>query len=383
VKVLERFQTVFLIAGVGFFLLSFVGMGVAPWTTLKDLEPPEGMEPRSALAERGRQIFMQEGCWHCHTQFVRPSGEEPRRYGPPPMAMEHVDELPQLYGTRRVGQDLSRVAGKYSDDWHLAHFYNPRTVVPWSVMPGFPWLYEEQADETVVPTEDAKALVAYVQSIGRAVQPEMEARERTYRENFRISTPPPATRSLRDRGEQLFQRECIGCHGALGDGVGDAADFLQPLPADLTVVDPKPAYVFEVLSLGIPGTSMPHFRQYHEQDRWAIAMYVPELSDPPSPPQAAPAPTTALVDTGRTLFGAQCATCHGSSGGGDGPVAPGLTPRPADFHRLRPSAVRIADALENGVPGTAMPPFAHLDERQRWALAYAIMDMVETEAAQQ
>jgi len=94
------------------------------------------------MALEGRDIYIREGCHVCHTQMVRPFRAETERYGHYSVAGEHVYEHPFLWGSKRTGPDLARVGGRYSDDWHLAHLYNPRDVVPESNMPGFSWLFE-------------------------------------------------------------------------------------------------------------------------------------------------------------------------------------------------------------------------------------------------
>tara|TARA_R110000822_G_scaffold159476_24_gene299539 strand:- start:63174 stop:63788 length:615 start_codon:yes stop_codon:yes gene_type:complete len=105
-------------------------------------EPIEGLKPLDAMALEGRDIYIREGCHVCHTQMVRPFRAETERYGHYSVAGEHVYEHPFLWGSKRTGPDLARVGGRYSDDWHLAHLYNPRDVVPESNMPGFSWLFE-------------------------------------------------------------------------------------------------------------------------------------------------------------------------------------------------------------------------------------------------
>jgi cbb3-type cytochrome c oxidase subunit II len=123
---------------------------------------------RKALFQ-GRDIYVAENCWNCHTQFVRPVGNETTRYGSVATMEEYQNDLnlPQLFGTRRVGPDLSREHGKHSNDWHFAHFFNPRLVVPESVMPGYPWLFEPAREgQAVRPNERGVALTAYVQWLG-------------------------------------------------------------------------------------------------------------------------------------------------------------------------------------------------------------------------
>ncbi|HKM27911.1 MAG TPA: cytochrome-c oxidase, cbb3-type subunit II [Thiopseudomonas sp.] len=147
-------------------------------------EPVEGLKPYTALQLEGRDIYIREGCVQCHSQMIRPFRAETERYGHYSVAGESVYEHPFLWGSKRTGPDLARVGGRYSDDWHRAHLYNPRNVVPESKMPAYPWLVENKLDgkDTVAKIEamrwlgvpytddDIKGAVAAVQG-----KTEMEA----------------------------------------------------------------------------------------------------------------------------------------------------------------------------------------------------------------
>ena len=109
-------------------------------------EPVEGMKPYTALQLEGRDIYIKEGCVGCHSQMIRPFRAETERYGHYSVAGESVWDHPFLWGSKRTGPDLARVGGRYSDDWHRAHLYNPRNVVPESKMPAYPWLVENTLD---------------------------------------------------------------------------------------------------------------------------------------------------------------------------------------------------------------------------------------------
>jgi cbb3-type cytochrome c oxidase subunit II len=191
---MERFGASFLIAGVVTFLLGFFLQGLMPVLTLRKLSvtpieeiaktiPPEfhqlaedypqeferyfgEVNPDSfAHALRvGKANYVAEACWHCHSQFVRPVSKEDLRFGPvsKPEEYQNLMNLPHLFGTRRVGPDLIRQAGVHSNDWHAAHFYEPRNVAPYSVMPSYPWFF----DEDKRPNERGLALIAYVQWLG-------------------------------------------------------------------------------------------------------------------------------------------------------------------------------------------------------------------------
>ncbi len=111
-------------------------------------EPIAGLEPLTPLELEGRDIYIREGCHVCHTQMVRPFRAETERYGHYSVAGEFVYEHPFLWGSKRTGPDLARVGERYSDSWHRMHLYDPRSVVPESNMPGFPWLFDDKVDHT-------------------------------------------------------------------------------------------------------------------------------------------------------------------------------------------------------------------------------------------
>ncbi|NND69871.1 MAG: cytochrome-c oxidase, cbb3-type subunit II [Halioglobus sp.] len=160
-------------------------------------EPIAGLKPLPALELEGRDIYIREGCNTCHSQMIRPLRAETERYGHYSVAGEHVYEHPFLWGSKRTGPDLARVGKRYSDDWHRAHLYNPRDVVPESNMPSFPWLFDNElnpdgtagkmralravgvpyTDEDIAGAADAvagrqeiDALVAYLQQLGTLLQ---------------------------------------------------------------------------------------------------------------------------------------------------------------------------------------------------------------------
>jgi cytochrome c oxidase cbb3-type subunit 2 len=108
--------------------------------------PIEGMKPRTALEVEGRDVYIANGCVSCHSQMIRPFRAETERYGHYSVAGESVWDHPFLWGSKRTGPDLARVGGRYSDDWHRAHLYNPRNVVPESKMPAYPFLVEKILD---------------------------------------------------------------------------------------------------------------------------------------------------------------------------------------------------------------------------------------------
>ena len=116
-------------------------------------EPAEGIAPYSPLRLAGRDIYVRERCYNCHSQMVRPFRSETERYGPFTTAGETVYDRPFQFGSKRTGPDLARVGGRYSDDWHRLHLTNPRALVPESNMPGYPWLLENTVDPEFITTK--------------------------------------------------------------------------------------------------------------------------------------------------------------------------------------------------------------------------------------
>ena len=115
-------------------------------------EPVPGLQPYNALQLAGRDIYVREGCYNCHSQMIRPFRAETLRYGHYSVAGEFVYDHPFQWGSKRTGPDLARVGGRYSDDWHRIHLTNPRDVVPESIMPEYPWLEKTLVDAEAMPS---------------------------------------------------------------------------------------------------------------------------------------------------------------------------------------------------------------------------------------
>jgi cytochrome c oxidase cbb3-type subunit II len=113
-------------------------------------EPVAGLKPYTALQLEGRDVYVREGCYLCHSQMIRPFRAETERYGHYSVAGEFVYDRPFQWGSKRTGPDLHRVGGRYSDDWHRVHLMNPRDVVPESVMPGYPWLAKNELSTSLI-----------------------------------------------------------------------------------------------------------------------------------------------------------------------------------------------------------------------------------------
>lgn len=113
-------------------------------------QPAPGIQPYDALRLAGRDVYVREGCYNCHSQMVRPFRSETERYGPYSLPGESVYDHPFQFGSKRTGPDLARVGGRYSDDWQRVHLLNPRDVVPESNMPRYPWLAQGKVDGALV-----------------------------------------------------------------------------------------------------------------------------------------------------------------------------------------------------------------------------------------
>lgn len=227
-------------------------------------------------AARGRQVYVREGCFYCHTQFNR---LQDRGYGPLVQAGDFVFETPHQLGTARTGPDLTNEGGRFPSEWQKAHLINPRTVKPGSIMPSFSFLSDR----------DMNDLVAYIQTLGNKRTPlaYVEAPD-----EYRNTTE--AGRKLMERrhvdtnatpsanaGRGLYTQNCAACHGLEGRGNGPNSISLEKKPANLT----RPFYKqypdefwFYRISEGVPGTRMPRFGEIlTEEQRWYLVAYVKTL----------------------------------------------------------------------------------------------------------
>ncbi len=204
--ILEKKSGVLLIAGLGFFAIAFLSNAAVPMLMYKHLpektaeqlvnanlryqfedlarrypanfkaafgDAPEDTKKREEWINQscadalriGRKVYTAEGCWHCHSQFVRPVSNEDRRWGPVSKTEEYQNELqrPVMFGTRRVGPDLTREGGRRSNDWHAVHFFKPTILSDGSPMPEYPWLFEGSPDK---PNKKGLSLIAYIQWLG-------------------------------------------------------------------------------------------------------------------------------------------------------------------------------------------------------------------------
>jgi cytochrome c oxidase cbb3-type subunit II len=261
-----------------------------PWLTISD-RPSDIYRPRSALEERGRALYVANGCTYCHTQFVRNVdwGLGAERVA---VSGDYVGEQPHLLGSERTGPDLSQEGGEHPDDWHLAHYTDPRSVRPESIMPSFVYLGQE----------NVKALIAYKQSLGFRNADFRVRRQREWKagaieayeagpdknvawihsmvpEPWRaLPNPYPTTEAALARGQRIYQGFCIGCHGPVGDGMGPAEPYLYPPPLNFTILKGRGVsggILYYQIMNGITGTAMPYFKRELESEKiWDVGNYV-------------------------------------------------------------------------------------------------------------
>ena len=365
-------------AGVGLFLFSFVVLGIWPNEVLKRQvaeAKPDELQERSDSQERGRRIYAAEGCLNCHSQLVRFTADDVRRFGAPTQAWEGEQDRPQLWGTRRIGPDLARLSGRHTRDWHQAHLWNPRHVVPLSNMPGYPWLFDGAADR---PKAEAIDLLNYFDSLGwdarlagvDTPQP-LPASERDRLQEsgmfcdcaiprtrgsapvWSIPSDPGERERFTRRGMAVYSRHCAGCHGMDGTGTGPAALVLVPKPRNLVRSRLSTQAISDSLWYGRPGTSMPRWNNLSMIDLRSLVAYVQSMWQA----EASPILTVAESRSAPALFQTNCAVCHGIQGNGLGIAAARLNPAPSNFHLVQPNQSYAESTIAHGIPGTSMPPW--------------------------
>jgi cbb3-type cytochrome c oxidase subunit II len=382
------------IGGVGFFVMSILLLGVWPGHALEEQirqTQPDRPLPLTASEKRGRVIYAREGCAYCHTQQIRYLANDVARFGAATLAWETIFDYPHLWGTRRIGPDLSREASVRSADWQLSHLYAPRALVVDSVMPAFPWLFDGAPDR---PKQEARDLFDYLETLGRdraLAGPEGDARARKAcncsddERRYAFGSPvlnasPSATRrtgaflklarsSDQTRGQQDYARYCATCHGNRGEGDGPGAAGLHPRPVNLSEQEYSSTRLGFSLWNGVAGTAMPAWRELTVADLSAIAEVVRGFHAA-SPEPAIPQPVLAL---GATVYAARCAQCHGTKGAGDGSAAGQFPVAPTNFRTQRPNLAASLRAVRNGIEGTPMAPWSNeLSEAELSAVAYYV-----------
>lgn len=255
-------------------------MGVLPGITLSRSPAGPNVQPLTALQAEGRDVYVANGCSYCHTQQVRPLAQD-KVFGRPSMAGDFAYQTPELLGSERTGPDLTNIGVRQpSAVWQYIHLYNPRAVVPESIMPAFDWLFEvvdkapqgvspvplpkayAPAHGVVVPSHQAQALIAYLASLK---QPELSAADMAQSEasmaamgkpaapatNANAANAAPAGAADTAKGQALFTTNCAACHQATGEGLAGA---FPPLKGNAAVNDDDASKHIDVVLHGLSGT---------------------------------------------------------------------------------------------------------------------------------
>jgi cytochrome c oxidase cbb3-type subunit I/II len=303
------------------------------------------------LEQFGRAVYVREGCWYCHSQYVRPVAGEELRWGPVSEAGEYAFDLPHLFSTRRIGPDLTRVGLKYADDWHYAHHWDPRLVVPESIMPSFKWLFE-QARVPVRKSGEGLALEA-TPAVSRY---------------FTMNKDKPVLLFPNETGLAFVRPRPDGELPIDGRPVLDLTPFGEKPPAltSVLLVVPTKELVGLVGYVQKLGTNRGAWREVFEPQNVALSvMGIPQSAD--------------LVARGKEEYAEHCIGCHGAKGDGNGLAATFLFPRPRDFtigafkFRSTPSGSLPTDGdlfrtVTRGVRWTAMPTWHELPDKERLAV---------------
>ncbi len=254
-EALYKNQGALLAGAIVVFVIGTVATTIAPLWFDELNTPIENVKPYTELEQKGRDLYISEGCVSCHTQQVRPLKSEVERYGHYSEAGEYVYDQPHQLGTRRIGPDLAREGGKRPDGWHRLHFKEPRKLVPGSVMPIYNWWSEDQT----------KAMIAYLQKLGTGIDWRLKVKIDVKENPFKNDAHAV------HEGQELFSKNCEECHGENGMGEEDVAPNLT---------DPKWIYkhseaeLFRRVSIGTK-KGMPSFRNdLSENERWKVVNYL-------------------------------------------------------------------------------------------------------------
>jgi len=387
------------LGGVGFFVMSILLLGVWPGRALENQiarTQPAHPPALTASEERGRAIYGREGCAYCHTQQIRYLENDVRRFGKATLAWETIFDYPQLWGTRRIGPDLSREAGVRSSDWQFSHLYRPQDLVVDSVMPAFRYLFDRAPNQ---PRQEARDLLDYLETLGRdralaAPEGETHARDNCNcsedEERFAFgagplnASPAMARRSGEvpkfpqsdpARGLFVYKQNCASCHGAKGEGDGKGGAGLLPKPTDFAEREYSTDRLAFALWNGVSGTAMPAWRDVYLKDLASVAEVVRRFHSA----QPEPAIPKEVLDLGARVYSERCAQCHGKDGAGDGPAAGQFPIAATNFRTQRPDLAASLRAVRNGIEGTPMAPWtSELSEAELSAAAYYVRTFYAT-----
>jgi len=262
-----------------------------PYVHTNRTKPSEIFRTRTEVEAAGRKIYIANGCVYCHSQSIRAFdwGLGAERIA---QAGDYVADQPILFGSQRTGPDLSQEGGEHPDDWHIAHFINPRYTRPASIMPGFSFLSRQQleiltdhvqglgmkhADRRMARQKKWKAEAIRAYEAGPDANVEWIHSEipRGWRE---IPNPYPTSEAGLARGHRIYQDFCFGCHGPVGDGMGPAQPYLYPPPLNFTILKKRGVtggILYYQIMNGITGTAMPYFKRELESEKiWDVGNYV-------------------------------------------------------------------------------------------------------------
>lgn len=355
-------RMVALVAGVGFFFLALITQGILPLiepesrttkvtqvvrTDLGELkwmvsEATDYTEPQAL----GRKVYIREGCWYCHSQFVRPVTGETRRWGPVSQAGEYAFDIPHLFSTRRIGPDLTRVGLKYSDEWHLAHFWDPRMLVPDSVMPRFVGLFDVPDDRVAIVDDQA----------GNRT---LEATPDTER-LFDFASQEQFTLTPNAEGLLFVPALARGKYPVILTPNDEYTGDSVQLAATTDELDGLIAYLQKL------GMNRGKWRDLFEPQRLEASLVSIPRSDE-------------WIAYGKDVYDRRCVGCHGEQGDGNGPAATFMyNHRPRNFtlavfkFRLTtgplPTDGDLLRTITRGVRGTAMPTWHDLPDKDRLAV---------------
>ena len=227
----EPFEKNSLILLIGILIMVSIGglVHIAPLSWVAStIEKVQGMRPDTPLEQAGRDIYIREGCYGCHSQMIRTLRDEVERYGHYSLAAESMYDHPFQWGSKRTGPDLARVGGKYSDQWQADHLINPRSVVPESIMPGYPWLAR-----TVANIEGAEARLRTLRAVGVPYSDEML---KTARADFAAQSTPES-RAARDLARRYPKAKAVKVDGKQIEGTTELEALIAYLQVLGTLVD--------------------------------------------------------------------------------------------------------------------------------------------------
>jgi cytochrome c oxidase cbb3-type subunit I/II len=300
------------------------------------------------LEQLGRQVYTLEGCWYCHSQFVRPVTGETRRWGPVSQAGEYAFDVPHLFSTRRIGPDLTRVGLKYSDEWHLAHFWNPRMFVPDSIMPRFVGLFDVPSERVRIVDDDAGNRTLEQNAVTEAIFD--FGKKDTAEEHLRLTPNAEGLLFVPERGKYpvIFTPN--------DEYTGDTVQ-LAVMTRELEGVI---AYLQKL------GMNRGKWRDLFEPQQIEASQFGLPRSEE-------------WIAHGKEVYERRCAGCHGVTGDGNGPAATFMYKfRPRDFQlavfKFRlvkgplPTDGDLMRTVTRGIRGTAMPTWHNLPIEDRLAV---------------